>query len=477
MNRKLLQLYHRAPAPLRSVAATLRGYQLRSWRYGRETERLVEAALERERWSPQRWQQWQAERLARVLHRAATQVPFYRAQWAERRRRGDHASWELLENWPVLEKESVRERARAFVVDGCDVRRMFYDHTSGTTGKSLDLWLTRATVRAWYALCEARLRHWYGITRRDRWAILGGQLVVPVATRRPPFWVWNAALSQLYMSSYHLAPDLITHYIDALRRYRVRYLLGYTSSLYALAQGVLRAGRTDLKMAVVVTNAEPVHEHQRRAIVAAFQCPVRETYGMAEIVAAASECAAGRLHLWPEAGIVEVMADGQPVEDGAPGELVCTGLLNEEMPLIRYRVGDRGARSVVGDEPCACGRTLPVLAAVEGRIDDLVYTADGRRVGCIDTIYDARLPVREAQIIQETLERVRVRYVPAPEFTAAAGGAIIRGLRERMGMVEVVLEQVAEIPRGANGKYRAVVCNLPAETRKRIEAAGAGART
>jgi phenylacetate-CoA ligase len=473
MNRRLLHLYHRSPAPLRSVAASLRGYQLRSWRYGRETERLVEEALEREGWSPERWRRWEEERLARVLHRAATQVPFYREQWAGRRRRGDRATWELLENWRVLEKESVRENARAFVADGCDTKRMFHDHTSGTTGKSLDLWLSRETVRAWYALCEARLRRWYGVSRRDRWAILGGQLVVPVAVRRPPFWVWNSALRQLYMSSYHLAPDLVTHYVDALRRYRVRYLLGYTSSLYTLAQGVLRLGRGDLKLEVVVTNAEPVYEHQRRAIAEAFQCPVRETYGMSEIAAAASECGGGKLHLWREAGVVEILAGDQPACDGAAGELICTGLLNEDMPLIRYRVGDRGARPAAGAEPCACGRTLPVLASVEGRTDDLVYTADGRRVGCIDTIYDAGLPVREAQIVQESLHRVRVRYVPAPGFSAEAGGSIIRGMRERMGAIEVVLERVDEIPRGANGKYRAVVCNLPAETRRGLEEAGA----
>ncbi|HVG31085.1 MAG TPA: AMP-binding protein [Pyrinomonadaceae bacterium] len=472
MNRNLLQLYHRSPAPLRSVAASLRGYQLRAWRYGRETERLVEEAIERERWGAERWRQWRGERLARVLHRAATQVPFYREQWAGRRRRGDRASWELLANWPVLEKESVRQTPRAFLADGCDVRRMFHDHTSGTTGKSLDLWLSRRTVRAWYALCEARLRHWYGVSRRDRWAILGGQLVVPAANRRPPFWVWNAALRQLYMSSYHLAPDLIPHYLDALRRYRVRHLLGYPSSLYALAQGALSLGRGDLKMAVVVTNAEPVYAHQRRAIAEAFQCPVRETYGMSEIVAAASECEDGRLHMWHEAGVVEILAGGRPAGDGAAGELVCTGLMNEDMPLIRYRVGDRGARAAAADGACACGRTLPVLASVEGRTDDLVYTADGRRIPCIDTIYDSRLHVREAQIVQETLARVRVRYVPAPGFTHESGGSIIRGVRERMGAVEVVLEQVDEIPRGANGKFRAIVCNLPAETRERIEAVG-----
>ena len=80
----------------------MRGLYLSSWRYGPESERLVEEALEREGWSPARWRSWQEERLAYVLHRAITQVPYYRAQWAERRRHGDGSSSELLENWPIL---------------------------------------------------------------------------------------------------------------------------------------------------------------------------------------------------------------------------------------------------------------------------------------------------------------------------------------------------------------------------------------
>ena len=140
-----------------------------------------------------------------------------------------------LANWPVLQKEALRSVPRDFLADDCDPGRMFHEHTSGTTGKPVNLWLTRATVRAWYALAEARWRRWYGVSRRDRWAILGGQLVPRSSRRRPPFWVWNAALNQLYMSAYHLAPDLIPQYLQALRDYRVRYLLG----LYVVA---LRAG-------------------------------------------------------------------------------------------------------------------------------------------------------------------------------------------------------------------------------------------
>jgi phenylacetate-CoA ligase len=453
------------------MAASLRGYYLRSWRYGAETESLVAEALARESWSREQWRAWQQERLSLALHRAATRVPYYRNQWAERRRRGDRASWEHLENWPVLEKDSLRQNPKAFVAEGLDVRRMFHVHTSGTTGKSLDLWYSKETARAWYALFEARCRRWYEISRHDRWAILGGQLVSPARSRRPPFWVWNAALNQLYMSSYHLAPDLIPHYLDALRRYRVHYLLGYTSSLYELAQEALRLGRRDLRLAVVLTNAEPLFDYQREVIEEAFQCPVRETYGMAEIAAAASECRSEGMHLWPEVSHVEVMSGDERVSPGTAGDLVATGLLNLDMPLIRYRVGDRVVLKDA-DETCDCGRTLSLLDSIEGRLDDILYTPDGRRIGRLDPVFKVNLPVREAQIIQESIERIRVLYVPTSDFTSADGRSIIERLRSRMGDVEVSLEKVDSVPRGANGKFRAVICNIPREEVRRITSPG-----
>jgi phenylacetate-CoA ligase len=459
VSNRLLRVYHRLPGRARSVAASLQGFYLRAWRYGPETDRLVEEAHERERWSLESWQRWQTERLAYVLERAATRVPYYRDQWARRRRKGDRASWELLENWPVLEKESLRTNPRAFLSDECEGRRLFHEHTSGTSGTPLDLWWSRKTVRAWYALFEARCRRWHGVTRHDRWAILGGQLVTPVGRKSPPFWVWNAALNQLYMSSYHLATDLLPHFFSALERYRVRYLMGYTSALTTLAHGASAFEPTRLQLAVTLTNAEPVLDHQREAIASAFHCPVRETYGMAELVSAAGECEAGRLHLWPEVGWLEVMDEAGHVPRELPGEFICTGLLNDAMPLIRYRLGDRGA--LLRDEhACGCGRTLPALSYIEGRVDDVLYTRHGRPVGRLDPVFKARLAIREAQLIQETLDVVRVRYVPADGFSNADARSIIAGLRARIGSVDVIMEEVDAIPRTGGGKFRAVVSKV-----------------
>lgn len=459
-----LSLYHRLPPSSRSIVASLRGYYLNWWRYDKETEKLVEQTLERDFWSEKEWEEWKNKRLSYILHRAATQVPFYKNQWAERRKNGDKSSWEYLENWTILEKQTLRKSGLEFVAEDCSPSKMFHDHTSGTTGTSLDLWQKKETVKQWYAIFEARSRRWYGLSRHDRWAILGGQLVVPVQQQKKPFWVWNAGLNQLYMSVYHLSPENIGDYLEAIEKYKIKYILGYSSALYSVAKEALSRNYDGIKLKVAITNAEPLYEYQREAIEAAFSCPVRETYGMAEIAAAAGECEKSRLHQWSDVGIVEV-EDNSKDENGI-GDLICTGLINADMPLIRYRVGDRGSLS---DEKCGCGRSLPLVKKIEGRSDDVLFTADGRQIGRLDTIFKKNLPILEAQIIQESLNQVKILYVPDTNFEANATEKLSRELRERMGEIEVNFEQIDRIPRTNRGKFRAVICNLSIEERNKLQ--------
>ena len=455
-----IRIYHKLPYPAKVVAASARGRYLNRWRYSEDTEPLVAEFLAHDYWSAEQWRAWRDERMAFVLRRAAADVPYYREQWARRRAAGDNSPVELLENWPVLTKEDLRAAPRAFLADDCDPKAMFYEHTSGTTGKPLHIWLSKDTVRAWFALFEARARRWYGVDRATRWAILGGQLVAPVERERPPFWVWNMSLNQLYLSSYHLSPENIAAYLKAMKKYEVRYLLGYPSALYSLAREVLDQGLTAPRLQVAIGNAEPLLDHQRQAITEAFGCPARETYGMAEIAAAAGDCEYCRLHVWPEAGHIEILDDvtGEPLSSGRAGRLVATGLMNADMPLIRYETGDRATLS---EDACPCGRTLPVLRAIEGRVDDVVITRDGRHIGRLDPVFKADLPIREAQIIQEDWDLLRVLYVPTAAYTETDGEMLIQRIHDRTGTdMRVILEPVEAVPRTANGKFRAVISRV-----------------
>ena len=365
-----------------------------------------------------------------------------------------------LERLPILDKEAVRAAPLDFLADDCDPREMYAEATSGTTGAPLSLYWSAATHQSWYACFERRVRNWAGVQLGERWATLGGQLIAPINRQRPPFWVWNAPAAQLYMSSYHLRPDFLDAYLDEVVHRRIVYLFGYASALDALATHAIERGRRDVQVKVAISNAEPFYRHQRERIEQAFNCQTRDMYAPAELTVAAFECERGRMHLSPDVGITEVVDDeGRALPPGDIGELVVTSLLNTDQILVRYRQGDRGALAEPGDL-CECGRTLPVLACIEGRVDDLIITPDGRKVGRLDPVFKAALRIREAQIVQDRLDRVTVRIVPAAGYGEQDELAVRRGLEDRLGAMQIEIQVVDQIERTKNGKFRAVVSQL-----------------
>jgi phenylacetate-CoA ligase len=197
-----LPLYHRLPPWLQDAAAAVRGWQLEGWRYGRGDR----AAGGRGAWSAKAGRRNSGSAGGRSAWRGCWtgrrgKVPYYRAMWAERRVRGGRLR---VGSGSRTGRYSKRKRCGAsrkrFVAEDCDrAPGWSKTHTSGTSGTPLKLWQSRKTLRAWYALFEARWRRWHGVSRRDRWAILGGQLVVLAARRQPPFWVRNWPMRQLYL--------------------------------------------------------------------------------------------------------------------------------------------------------------------------------------------------------------------------------------------------------------------------------------
>ncbi len=116
----------------------------------------------------------------------------------------------------------------------------------------------------------------------------------------------------------------------------------------------------------------------RTLIEEVFGCRVFNRYGCREVSVIASECAehAG-MHVMAEGLYVEVVRGDRPAQPGELGAVLVTDLLNLAMPLVRYRIGDMAA---VEDGGCACGRGLPRLRTVEGRVTDFLVGTDGRLV-------------------------------------------------------------------------------------------------
>ncbi|MFI5321770.1 MAG: hypothetical protein ACHQ6V_19510, partial [Myxococcota bacterium] len=188
-------------------------------------------------------------------------------------------------------------------------------------------------------------------------------------------------------------------------------------------------------------------------IAEAFGAPVRDHYACSELAVSMGACAEDRLHVDMEYGIVEV----EPLEETdawVRGPLLVTGLGNEALPFLRYRIGDVGTRAKT---PCPCGRPGDSFLSVEGRVEDYVATPDGRLIGRLDHVFKQQTSVSEAQIVQDRPNRVRVFVVPSADWRSASEALLVQEIRKRLGdEIAISVELTEAIAREPNGKFRAV---------------------
>ena len=97
----------------------------------------------------------------------------------------------------------------------------------------------------------------------------------------------------------------------------------------------------------------------------------------------------------------------------------------------------------------------------------MLLTRDGRQVFWLNPVFYG-LPVRQSQIVQESIDQITVKVAPGLGFNADTARTIENRLRTRMGNAEITMQMVEEVERTKNGKIQAVVCKLSAEDRESI---------
>jgi phenylacetate-CoA ligase len=226
-----------------------------------------------------------------------------------------------------------------------------------------------------------------------------------------------------------------------------------------------------IRIPLAITSGETLHPEQRRDIEQTLGCHVFDQYGCAELCVLAAEGRCGSLHLSPDYGITEVVDDrGEPVADGMPGHVICTGLVNSAQILLRYRIGDTGALAA---HPCGCGSGLPVLQGLEGRSANAILLPDGRKLYRMAAVAGEIPTIRAYQIVQEAVGRFTLYVVPAEGFRSADGARAARNLALSVGPAAIRVECVSDISRGKGGKFATVVSRVTAANPDKALAAGA----
>ena len=469
-------LYRRSPVWLQTLLLNAHAMRVERHRYGGRCRAEVARLREHESWSPRQMRDHQDARVRHLVARAYEQSTYYRRLFDEAGVRPTSIRGAAdLPRLPLLTKDLVRQHAAEIMTSPQPLAGWLHGHTSGTTGTPLGVWYDRETCIATNA-ADRQHRAWAGVDPNAWCAMLLGRVVVPIDQTAPPYWRANRVQRQLWFSSFHLSDATLPAYVDELRRRNIRAIEGYPSTLFILANYLVRHGHT-LPMRAVISSSETLHRLQRETIETAFECRLSDYYALAERVLFAFQCERrGDKHLVESYGYAEIVDEnGIPVPDGSPGYLVGTSLHNEAMPLLRYRTSDVTA---IRSDPCACGRTSRRIRSVTTKAEDIVVTPDGRMISpsVLTHPFKPLEHVASSQVVQERLDHILVKLVPVDGYGPEEESQLVTALRERVGPgMTVEVQHVSDIPREPSGKFRWVIskvshpCTLGWDDREMVE--------
>lgn len=375
------------------------------------------------------------------LDYARSRVPYYRRFTYARR----------LSDFPVLKKSIVRECTQEFLNPQFDRERLIPSSTSGSYGTPMTFWFSK----------EKKARQRAEVIYFNRWGKCDlGDLHANIRAMnksRLGLFLEN----QVLMNPTYMTQSWMEQQLAILRRRKVRIVIGYASTIAALARLSLAKGFTprDYSIESVIYTSETMSDEAYHRVKDAFGCMILSRYATMEFGVLAHECPhsqAREHHVNCASYKLEVLHidRDEPVNQGEIGRIVVTDLYSHAMPLIRYDTGDLGALRI----GCSCGYSGPVLTKIEGRAVEEIRDTRGRRVspfGITNVIWDLE-DIIQLQIRQEGPRVYRVLIVPTERFS---GEDLLRmKLYDVLGEdADLVVERVDDIPPLRSGKRPYIV--------------------
>lgn len=440
----LIKLYNNSPVCLQNLFCSMQGFLICRRRYSSnfyKQLKLYEAGY----YKPE-------ECLEGFIKNIAT-VPYYSGLF--RMYRLDIEAKDIYAEickLPILTKDEVKENLDKIVNKGFK-GKYTYAKTSGTTGSGLVFPYSRDMENKQWAVWW-RYRRWHGIDLNCWMGWFGGRTIMPVTIKKAPFWRINIPGKQVMFSAYHLNQATVKDYYLEIRHRKLTWLHGYPSQLSLLASLILEEGLLPLDDVTHITfGAENLLENQKRIIRRAFpKAVLRQHYGLSEGVANISENKEGELVVDQDFCYVEFV----PVSPDKPEvcRIIGTGFNNPVFPLVRYDTGD-----IAVIERKTDGKIK--IKSIDGRQEDFIKLPNGVKLGRLDHIFKELTKVREAQIVQDAIDLLRIRVVKGNGYDEMEENKLWQELRSRIGEeMAIVIDYTDKIERTKSGKLRFVISKL-----------------
>ncbi len=425
---------------------------------GRLTPEL-ERRLSLSQWSaPDELEHWRWRELEPLLRHARQEVPFYQ-DWFRQSGLGveDILAARDLTLLPLIGRAQLMAEPKRFRAQRPPAGS-FAKSTGGTSGSPLHFMVNPASDQ-WRWAVTHRGYAWAGCRPGGRQAHLWSGDLVPLPPRARLKRELHRRLQRMrYIDCFHLGQAELDQALGLIAGFKPRTLVAFTSAAEILARHAIKRGFSPpASLRAIITGAESLHPHQRQLLQKAFGCPVFETYGSREFMLIAAECENHQgLHISAENLMLEIIKDGRPAPPGQVGQVTITDLHNYAQPFIRYQSGDL---AVAASGACACGRGLPRLERLEGRILEILRAPGGQEL--TGTFFPHLLKDFPAivgyQAEQDRSDHLTLRLVLEGELPAGQRARILDLVGQALPGVEPQIVEVDQIPRTAAGKVRVTI--------------------
>lgn len=428
-------------------------------------------SLRRAYWTREKLVEYQSKRLRNIVGHAYDCVPYYHRRLEKLGITPDDIKTQKdLNRLPIIRKDDVRENLGEMISEGLKVDDLQVLSTSGSTGKPLFLYITEVE-REFRKAKHLRANISCGQKPRDRWVNITAPHHFGQETRlQKAFGLFTPIPVSVFNS--------VDRQVSIIEKLQPDILDGYSSSILLLAKELGKEAKQTIKPRFVLGGSELIDGHNRQFIERVLCSEFYDQYSCVELDRIAWECPERQgYHIDVDDLVVQfVDKDGEEVAPGEQGEIICTSLFNYAMPFIRYSVGDIG---VPTDEPCPCGRTLPLMKMLEGRKDSLLSLPNGRTLTPrAFTVAMHMFPfyqgIDQFRVIQKKLDLlkfvIKLKEKKAGDKTSQRliETELVSHIKKTLGLgdsVEFEVEFVDDIHLDKSGKLMAVVSELKSTSR------------
>jgi phenylacetate-CoA ligase len=407
----------------------------------------------------------QLAKLRKLVIHAYRHVPYYRDKMQQANIGPDDIrSLDDLAKLPMLTKDDVRQHLYFSIMsDNHDKEEILKVSTSGSTGEPFVCFVDRAQLEFRWA-ATLRSMEWTGWRFGDRQLRLWHQTLGMSKTQVVREFADAMLSRRKFIPAYEMSDATLREFIRQIEEYNPVLLDGYAESFNFLARYLQEHGKMAIRPKGIISSAQTLPEGSRKQIEDAFGCKVFDKYGSREFSGIAYECEAhvGH-HVVGEGYIVEVLKDGRPAAPGEIGEVVITDLNNYCLPFIRYRIGDL-AEALDNNETCACGRGLPRIGRIEGRVQSIIIGSKGQYVPgtfFAHVLKDYDHAIRQFQIVQTDRGAITFKVVKGKRYSDETLVEVLAVLHQFLGEdMNIAVEFVDNIEMVRTGKRLATVSKL-----------------